>query len=195
MASTALIATAAVAPPTPVVPPSIRTPTATATAIAHSGMHIWEMEAYPCGDMRLPHHLFPPKYIAQTQLTELAGVYLYKVDLDDTMATKKRLTRVREQWNVSGADVLTLDKKLGDLDLKLAQMYEPMESDDDNVCLVLDGEMYYDVEFEDEKWLRVHLRRGDLIVVPKGCYYRSTVTPSNYVKLQRFKQLPQTVNG
>jgi 1,2-dihydroxy-3-keto-5-methylthiopentene dioxygenase len=98
-------------------------------------MQIWEMESYPCGDMRLPHHVFPPKFIPQTQLNELSGVHLYKVvklistmnnisihfqvDLDDTMATKKRLTRVREQFNVCGADVVILDKKLGDLDTKV----------------------------------------------------------------------------
>jgi cupin superfamily acireductone dioxygenase involved in methionine salvage len=57
-------------------------------------------------------------------------------------------------------------------------MTEPTESDDDYVCMVLEGEMYYDVEFDDDKWLRVHMQRGDLIVVPKGIYYRSTVTPT-----------------
>uniref|UniRef100_A0A914NTI8 Uncharacterized protein n=1 Tax=Meloidogyne incognita TaxID=6306 RepID=A0A914NTI8_MELIC len=133
------------------------------------------MESFPCGDLRLPHHIFPPKFIQQTQLTELAGVHLYKVDMDDTMAMKKRLTRVREQWNLS-------------------EMTEPTESDD-CVCLVLEGEMYYDIEFDDEKWLRIHLQRGDLIIVPKGIFYRSTVTPTNFVKIQRFNKLRQTSNG
>jgi hypothetical protein len=103
-------------------------------------MQIWEMEAYPCGDMRLPHHVFPPKFIGLSQLSDLAGVHLYKasfyfiklqirelfslplqVDLDDTMAMKKRLTRVREQYKVCGADVVTLDKNLGDLEIKVGK--------------------------------------------------------------------------
>ena len=158
-------------------------------------MQIWEMEAYPCGDIRLPHHVFPPKFLPQNELTELAGVHLYKVDLDDTMAMKKRLTRVREQWDVCGADVVTLDKNLGDIDTKLSEMSEAAENDDDYVCLILEGEMYYDVEFDDDKWVRVHLQRGDLIVVPKGSYFRCTVTPSNFVKIQRFNKTRQTGHG
>jgi cupin superfamily acireductone dioxygenase involved in methionine salvage len=42
--------------------------------------------------------------------------------------------------------------------------------------------MYYDIEIDDDKWLRVHLQRGDLIVVPKGIFYRSTVTPTVFRK-------------
>lgn len=113
-----------------------------------------------------------------------------KVDLDDTMAMKKRLTRVREQWNVSTVpDIMIVDKNLelakarqnwqnSIVWLQLSDMNKATESDDDWVCLVMDGEMYYDVEFDDDKWLRVHMQRGDLIVVPKGIWYRSTVTPT-----------------
>lgn len=38
------------------------------------------------------------------------------------MAMKKRLTRIKSEWDVSGADVVTLDKNLGgggDLELKV----------------------------------------------------------------------------
>ncbi|KAL3121127.1 hypothetical protein niasHT_005387 [Heterodera trifolii] len=152
-------------------------------------LQVWEMEAYPCGDMRLPHHVFPPKFIPNTQLLDMAGVHLFKVDLDDTMAMKKRLTRIKSEWKVSGADVVTVEKRLGcDLEEKLKEMCEPSESVEDSVLLVLDGEMYYDVEFDDDKWARVLLRRGDLIAVPKGTYYRTTLTPQNFVKLQRFNK-------
>uniref|UniRef100_A0A183CF11 1,2-dihydroxy-3-keto-5-methylthiopentene dioxygenase n=1 Tax=Globodera pallida TaxID=36090 RepID=A0A183CF11_GLOPA len=160
-------------------------------------LQVWEMEAYPCGDMRLPHHVFPPKFIPNTQLLDLASVHLFKVDLDDTMAMKKRLTLIKNDWKVCSADVVTLEKSLGcGLEDKLKEMCEPAESTEDSVLLVLEGEMYYDVEFDDDKWVRVLLRRGDLIVVPKGSYYRTTLTPTNFVKLQRFnKQQNQMVVG
>jgi hypothetical protein len=42
-----------------------------------------------------------------------------KVDLDDKMAMKKRLTRVKTEWGVSSADVMTLDENIADLNNKV----------------------------------------------------------------------------
>jgi len=147
------------------------------------------MESYPFGDRRMPHHVFPPKFFATSELPTVAGVHLYKIDLDDTMAVKKRLTRVKTEWGVEAmATVLTLDNDVVDLNTKLDQMYEPSGDEaGPEVCLVLDGSLYVDVELADaDKWVRIHLTRGDLLVLPKGVCHRSTTTPANFVKLQRF---------
>lgn len=42
-------------------------------------MQIWHMEPFPCGDRRLPHHVFPPKKMSPDQLLTLTGVMYYKV--------------------------------------------------------------------------------------------------------------------
>ena len=47
-------------------------------------MQIWHMEAFPCGDRRLPHHVFPPKKISPDQLMTLTGVQYFKVCLSTT---------------------------------------------------------------------------------------------------------------
>jgi 1,2-dihydroxy-3-keto-5-methylthiopentene dioxygenase len=144
------------------------------------------MESYPTGDRRMPHHVFPPKMLSPDQLSSLAGVVHYKVDLDDTMATKKRLSRVKNERHVVSGDVMTIDETIGDFDGFLEQMYEPVEKKEDSVYLILEGAMYYDVEYEDDHWIRIQLDRGDLIVIPKGRSFRCTTTPKNFAKLQRF---------
>ncbi|KAH7722964.1 1,2-dihydroxy-3-keto-5-methylthiopentene dioxygenase 2 [Aphelenchoides avenae] len=158
-------------------------------------MQAWIMESYPTGDRRMPHHVFPPKMLSQDQLQVMAGVVHYKVDLDDMVAMKKRLSRVKNERKVASNDVMTIDESLMDLETKLDLMYEPVEKTEETVCMVLEGAMYYDVEYEDDKWIRIHMERGDLIVIPKGRYYRCTTTPKNFVKLQRFVKREDGAQG
>ena len=67
---------------------------------------------------------------------------------------------------------------------------------DDVVSLVMEGSCYYDVEPEEDEWIRVQLERGDLIVIPKGVSHRFTVTPQNTVTIQRFfGKKPDSVQG
>lgn len=42
-------------------------------------VQIWLMEPYPCGDPRLPHHMFPPKKITPDELTKRTGALYFKV--------------------------------------------------------------------------------------------------------------------
>jgi len=149
-------------------------------------MQIWEMESYATGDQRLPHHKFPPKLLSTTQLQTKAGVIHYKVDIEDTQAMKKRLSRVKDDYKVMNGDVFTMDENVIDFESKLKAMYEPNEKQDDSIFLVLEGAIYFDVEFEEDEWIRIQCERGDLIVIPKDTSFRSTVTPSNFVKMQRF---------
>lgn len=82
-------------------------------------MHAWEMEAYPIGDCRMPHHLFPPKMLNPDQVTQMAGVIYYRVDLDDTNAMKKRLSRVKSEFNMINQDIFTMDDKMIDFTQKV----------------------------------------------------------------------------
>ncbi|CAD5221621.1 unnamed protein product [Bursaphelenchus okinawaensis] len=149
-------------------------------------MQIWKMESYPIGDRRLPHNVFPPKPLSVEDLRNKAGVVYYKVNLADTQAMKKRLSAVKKENNVNTGDILTIDENVADLPRILEDLYEEQEADGPTVCMVIEGDMYMDVEYEEEEWLRMHMEKGDLIVVPKNKLYRYTCTPSNFFRLQRF---------
>ncbi|KAE9552447.1 hypothetical protein FO519_004332 [Halicephalobus sp. NKZ332] len=149
-------------------------------------MQIWYMEPYPFGDKRMPHHVFPPKTLSPDQLQQISGVISYKVDLEDTNAMKKRISRLRNERNQVTTDILNLDENVKELESKLDDLYEPVEKDVEQIFLVLDGGLYYDVESEEDVWIRIHMEKGDLIIIPKGRPHRCTTTPKNFVKLQRF---------
>ncbi|KHJ93316.1 hypothetical protein OESDEN_06777 [Oesophagostomum dentatum] len=86
-------------------------------------MQIWHMEPFPCGDRRLPHHVFPPKKITADQLLQLTGVQYFKVDLDDTVAMKKRLSRVKNERKVNSSDMLTINEATQDINEKVGNSY------------------------------------------------------------------------
>lgn len=45
---------------------------------------------------------------------------------------------------------------------------------EDEIRLIIDGSGYIDVRDINDKWLRIRLEKGNLIVLPAGIYHRFT---------------------
>ncbi|CAG9531270.1 unnamed protein product, partial [Cercopithifilaria johnstoni] len=140
-------------------------------------MKVWQMEQYPLGDRRLPHHIYPPKLYTPIQLQTLTGIVSYKIDIDDVNAMKKRISRVKAERKMNTSDIFTLHENIKDFEQKLEQLYKPITKDVDSIFLILNGSAYYDIEMKEEDWIRINVERGDLIIIPPGCNYRFTLTP------------------
>ena len=50
---------------------------------------------------------------------------------------------------------------------------------------ILGGSGFFDVRDTDDKWVRVHVKKGDLMTLPEGIYHRFTCDESDYIHAMR----------
>ena len=82
-------------------------------------------------------------------------------------------------------DEIALSPSTPNLDAALKKFDDEHIHDDDEVRFVLDGAGIFDIRARDERWLRVVVEAGDLIVVPAGRHHRFELTDTKTIHCVR----------
>ncbi|PIO60037.1 ARD/ARD' family protein, partial [Teladorsagia circumcincta] len=116
-------------------------------------VQIWQMEPYPCGDPRLPHHVFPPKMITPDELSKRTGTLYWKLDTLDQVALSKRLMVMKLERSFTKEDIFTLDAETtANFRDKIDELFEESNYPEDQARMIIDGSAYYDVEDKLSDW-------------------------------------------
>lgn len=82
-------------------------------------------------------------------------------------------------------DIVELAPTTPNLDAICAKFIPEHHHDEDEVRFVLEGEGIFDIRSNDDRWMRVVVQPGDLIVVPAGRHHRFLLTDSKHIRCVR----------
>ncbi|GLJ40051.1 hypothetical protein SUGI_0820050 [Cryptomeria japonica] len=138
-------------------------------------------------DQRLPHQTNPPQYVSLEKLADI-GVLYWKLDADN-FETDPELQKIRKTRGYNYKDMLTIcPEKLPNYHEKIKNFYEEHLHTDEEIRYCLEGSGYFDVRDKEDRWIRIWVKKGDMIILPGGIYHRFTLDTNNYINILRLFQ-------
>mmetsp|Transcript_2465 Transcript_2465/g.2670 ORF Transcript_2465/g.2670 Transcript_2465/m.2670 type:complete len:226 (+) Transcript_2465:38-715(+) len=118
-----------------------------------------------------------------------AETYTYPVksvpwNPNDSMDPK--LSQIRDDRGYSYADIITVHPDhLPGYEEKVKSFFEEHIHDAEEIRYILGGSGYFDVRDEHDKWVRILVKKGDLMTLPEGIYHRFTTDEANCIHAMR----------
>lgn len=118
-----------------------------------------------------------------------AETYKYPVKSipwDPKGAADPRLAALRDERGYSYADVLTIHPDyLPGYDTHVKNFFTEHIHDAEEIRYIIAGSGFFDVRDTQDKWVRIHVKKGDLMTLPEGIYHRFTNDEKDYIHAMR----------
>eukprot|EP01098_Paradermamoeba_levis_P003203 TRINITY_DN1490_c0_g1_i2.p2 TRINITY_DN1490_c0_g1~~TRINITY_DN1490_c0_g1_i2.p2 ORF type:complete len:186 (+),score=59.14 TRINITY_DN1490_c0_g1_i2:104-661(+) len=111
----------------------------------------------------------PAKAVSVPELNKL-GVFHYFLDADN-YEQEGKLAQICQARGYTYKDFVD-SRKIPNLKEKLANFFEEHIHDDEEIRFFVDGSGYFDVRSLDDRWIRIELAKGEMIILPAGIYHR-----------------------
>eukprot|EP01097_Dermamoeba_algensis_P000705 TRINITY_DN1249_c0_g1_i2.p1 TRINITY_DN1249_c0_g1~~TRINITY_DN1249_c0_g1_i2.p1 ORF type:complete len:184 (-),score=62.45 TRINITY_DN1249_c0_g1_i2:166-687(-) len=125
----------------------------------------------------------PEEKVSGEELASL-GVLHWKLDADN-FEQEGKLGEICKERGYTYKDFVD-STKMPNLREKLNNFMEEHIHDDEEIRFCVDGTGFFDVRSRKEEWVRIVLRKGDMIILPAGIYHRFVPDEANlYFKVMR----------
>lgn len=142
----------------------------------------WYMDADEAGDQRLPHKLEPNVEASEAVLDGLGVLRWTGITGPDDA----RLAQIRAERGYNYTDVVNVcPEKLPEYETKIKNFYREHIHYDEEIRYIMEGSGFFDVRDGEDRWIRISLQTGDMIILPEGIYHRFTCDEANYAQAMR----------
>lgn len=101
-------------------------------------------------------------------------------------AMDPKLIKLRTDRGYSYADIITVHPDhLPGFEDKVKSFFEEHIHDAEEIRYIIGGSGYFDVRNLKDQWIRVLVKKGDLMTLPEGIYHRFTCDDKNLIHAMR----------
>ncbi|XP_061973739.1 acireductone dioxygenase 2-like isoform X1 [Populus nigra] len=117
---------------------------------------------------RLPHHREPNEFV-------FGPTFCWRLDAD-SYETDEELKKIREERGYSCVDFgEVFPAKLPNYEEKIKDFFEEHFHTDEEIRYCVAGSGYFDVRDHNDRWIRVWVKKGGMIVLPDGIHHLFTL--------------------
>ncbi|KAL8807217.1 MAG: hypothetical protein Q9200_004773, partial [Gallowayella weberi] len=152
-------------------------------------MQIFYHENNP-GDCRLRHH--SREDYSPARLHSLGVLFYNFPSLLPSSATQVEVLAETRSYGHRDEIIISPTIMGSAYELNIRQFYREHMHEDEEIRYILAGAGYFDVRDEEDKWVRIQVEQGDLLILPAGIYHRFTLDEGNYIHAMRlFESQPK----
>lgn len=133
------------------------------------------MRAYPLDN--------PSRAIAAETLAK-QGILSWAVPSDEKVRTST-IDKIKREHHYVDQDFVALMPETPDLDKICAKFDKEHYHTEDEVRFVVEGEGIFDVRDKDDRWIRIEVKEGDIILIPANTHHRFMLTDVKRIRCMR----------
>lgn len=133
------------------------------------------MRAYPLDD---------PAQSIEAEALAGRGVLSWSVPPDEA-ARKEIVDRIKREHHYVDEDFIELGAETPNLEAICAKFDKEHYHTEDEVRFVVGGEGIFDVRDGSDRWIRIEVSEGDIIVIPANTHHRFYLTERKHIRCMR----------
>jgi len=133
----------------------------------------------------------PAKVVSLEQLRSV-GILYWHIPAETYKTDGKLDALCAERQYKNRDEVCISPTKMPNFDERQKIFFTEHLHEDEEVRYILDGSGYFDVRDASDQWVRIHVEKSDLIILPAGIYHRFCCDDKKYTHAMRiFKEEPK----